>query len=247
MARSHYNERYRAWLSSCVTGLIQTGIYPGIIFINNKKVGQEIRSQLEYEISNLRRVKNFSVVCVSTDLPLAGRKSLAESIRQGNGPSVIVSTQIWATGIDLPPVRWIVLDPGIGTAVPSVQSAGRSSRLSEGKAEYQVLIPPGKASERQRSGLKRAGYDTCDVSGPYANADVVLHERDTLISKYEQDLGRLKYRAGKGDTGWVGEPVGTTGTTGTTGVAGASRQVDSTDHMKYVYWFIAAIILLWLQ
>ena len=194
MAKSHYNEVYRAWLIGCVGGLIQTGVKPGIVFINNKAACLEIKKLL------LDSCSGAKVETVSSDMAKGQRKALADSLRNGTGPDIVISTQVWATGVDIPTIQWIVLDPGLGTAVPTIQSAGRASRLQDGKPGYQVLVPPGKAKERHVRRLQGAGYD---IQGPYASVD-----RDSLAQEYGQELGELKRRAARGDRSWTEKPVG---------------------------------------
>lgn len=198
MAKKHYGSMYRAWVTSSVSGLIHLGIRPGIVFVNDKEMADVIAEHLR---ANLRQVRPSMISVVSADVPKGERSELAQGLRDGSGPWVVVATQVWATGVDIPPVRWIVIDPGIGTAVPTVQSAGRASRLLSGKGEYTILVPPGKAAQRQLRSLSEAGYD---AQGPYTNVDADIEE---VCAEYEQSFkagakARGRVQGGAQTGGW---------------------------------------------
>lgn len=190
MCTETYGAAYRTWLRGMVGGLLSSGQKPGIIFVNNIEVAEEIAKDLEPGVGVRPPVVS------SRDMSLAARQAVADKICAGSGPSVVVATSTWMTGLDLPPVAWVVLDPGLTTTIPTIQSGGRGSRLSGGKSSYLVLVPPGPRKGRQLSDLASAGYD---MGGP-----------DTSVRLAVADAMARDMRAAQTGRGgdWAGKPLG---------------------------------------
>jgi len=180
-----YSTSYRTWLRATVLGLVKSGKKPGLVFVNRIEEGREVTDDIQAALvrgMGLRwekvqeRVRQ--VTADDTD-----RDEVADGLRAGN-TWVVVCTSVWNTGIDIPTIAWVVLDPGLSTAVPTIQSGGRGSRLAQGKSNYLVIVPPqGRARGPQMDALKRAGYD---LGGPEEAV------RLAVADAYREELGRLQ-------------------------------------------------------
>lgn len=85
------------------------------------------------------------------------RREVMQAI-EDNNVRCVVATKAWNTGIDIPELDWIILDPAVGSPGVVIQSSGRGSRLAIGKSQFEILVPPGIHAARQLSALHEAGY-----------------------------------------------------------------------------------------
>lgn len=129
------------------------GVY-GIVFVRMKVHAQALAEVLSDVLCQ-------DVPYVTSDLAKAKRVSLAESVRSGDGPNVVVATSVWATGIDIPRVSWILWAGGGSAPIVLKQACGRATRRCEDKDGFVIYDwqdVDGGVSTVEEHNSKRMGF-----------------------------------------------------------------------------------------
>ena len=135
---------------------------PGLVFVGSVVLGDEITRWLQGQLVALGVCPSWEearrrVVSVNSQRVSAGRRRQdAKALNKGDA-WVAVSTKCWSTGVDIPALRWVSLDPGVGAPQSVIQSAGRGARVAGGPS-FEILMAPGPHQKRQKDALAEAGY-----------------------------------------------------------------------------------------
>jgi len=143
--------------------------FPGIVFVR-KKAHARILAEI------LSDILDTEIPHVTSDTPKAERDGFVArmKLRDPELPAV-VACQVWSTGIDIPPLEWVVW-AGEGQAPAGLkQSGGRATRLEGDKSGYVILdiqsTGPGTEAY-QEQGRKRlqhyrdGGFNIADTLHP---------------------------------------------------------------------------------
>jgi len=138
---------------------IFSGRYPGIIFVGRKVIGKLFAGAAS-------AILGHEVPLVSADMPPKQRQALAERL-SARDPSLpmVVATNVWATGIDIKPLSWVVLsDPKGSAPIGVVQAAGRPRRGHESKDACEIINVDygGRAAFFRSEHLADAGFTIGD-------------------------------------------------------------------------------------
>jgi superfamily II DNA or RNA helicase len=114
--------------------VLEEGLWPGLVFVRWKLHGELLAPALASALGTQ------SVPLVTADVYEGARDALAETLRRRDpATKVVVVTDVWSTGIDIPSLRWGAL-VGEGQApVGLLQRAGRSVRASDGKPDFTLF------------------------------------------------------------------------------------------------------------
>lgn len=167
---------------------------PGLVFVGTIGLGQQVTAWLQGRLLALGACRTWAearlrVVLVSSQETSAGRRREIAADLDAGKVWVAVATRCWSTGVDIPALRWVSLDPGVGAPQSVVQSAGRGARIAGGP-EFEILMAPGPHQERQIAALTGAGYRRADGSGVYRA--VVETNKEEPMKKESQPQGSIK-------------------------------------------------------
>uniref|UniRef100_A0A6M3X6N7 Putative helicase n=1 Tax=viral metagenome TaxID=1070528 RepID=A0A6M3X6N7_9ZZZZ len=150
-------------IAEAVVARVRGGQLPGLVFVQLKEHGRLLSELLSRELGH-------AVPLVTGDLPEPQSAKLARTIKETpNACPVAVCTSTWATGIDIPNLRW-VLWAGQGQApIGFLQARGRGSRSDQGKkADFELIVVEDLETPRYREQavkridhMRRAGYEVC--------------------------------------------------------------------------------------
>lgn len=159
--QSHWNDA----IVEAVATRVRGGSIPGLVFVQLKEHGRLLADQLSQALSGLVN----SVPLVTADLPQGERQRLASLMKERpDSCPVAVCTSTWATGINIPGLRW-VLWAGQGQApIGFLQARGRGSRPAEGKTDFELIVVEDIDNPRYRNQavqrlehMRKAGYEVC--------------------------------------------------------------------------------------
>lgn len=150
---------------------------PGIIFVRRKAHAKKLAETLAARLS-------LVVPAVTSDTPKTERKKLAERLRERDPDvPVVVACLVWATGIDIPPLAW-VLWAGAGQAPIALKQAfGRGTRLAEGKDGFLFIdwADCGRCSDnhQEQAHLRQGHYSESNIGQVAASAKDRNRDRET--------------------------------------------------------------------
>lgn len=126
------NENRTKMIANAVLKRVADGQVPGIIFVKEK-----MHAAILTEV--LKRHTLAQVAYVSADVPKCARQELAQQMRDGT-LQLAVATSVWATGLDIPNLRFVVWAGGGQAPIGFLQARGRGSRIDDGKDEFELII-----------------------------------------------------------------------------------------------------------
>lgn len=151
---SYYNSER---ILQVLRGLYQTHEVPcpHVIFVRRRAEAEEVAAE-------------FGFTWVHGGMKDVDRAAVAERMRSG-GVEVVVCTDVWMTGIDIPNISAVVLAMGGSAPIGLKQRSGRGTRLFGAKEEfliYDVALKIDDAHQEQRvRGYIDGGYA---VEGSFA-------------------------------------------------------------------------------
>ena len=135
---------------------------PGLVFVGTVVLSQQVAAWLQGQLLALgacggwEEARGRVVAVNSQEVSASRRREIAADL--GSGQTwVAVATRCWSTGVDIPALRWVSLDPGVGAPQSVIQSAGRGARVAGGPS-FEILMAPGPHQKRQKDALAEAGY-----------------------------------------------------------------------------------------
>lgn len=145
--------------------------YPAIVFVRRKAEAEELAQQLQDMVD--------SVEFVTGDVSRAVRTEYAERMRAG-ALDLVVATDAWATGLDIPGLRSVVIACGGKARVGLKQRAGRGCRRADCKVSFTIFDVSEKNSyhqQRQRLARYQEGGFDVEMAPPIRKrADEVVDE-----------------------------------------------------------------------
>lgn len=161
------------------------GETPALVFVYEKEHGRELAAKISHAIG-------LRVPFICGDTPARDRDALARHLSACDPRyPVVVATDAWATGIDIPTIRAVFDVTGRKAPIPLNQRPGRGARLADEKCgcEFYLMQEVGLPRDRQAhydavaqeqmEGLRAAGQD---VRGAW------LEDRE---SEFDNDLDEL--------------------------------------------------------
>ena len=175
---------------------------PGLIFVQLREMTRAVSRELP------------QTVWVTAEVPEKRRVDIAESLNSG-ALRAVVATDAWRDGINIPQLRWVLIDCWSKAPIGAVQRPGRGARLAEGKEGFSVYLLGKHAAAVQRK-LVSIGFRVALLDRPapdLAGASCVrskhgeaelskktagqhLHVKD--IDSPWAELGRQVWRSGTG-------------------------------------------------
>ena len=168
---------------------------PALVFVWRKDDAERLAGQLQ----GLGVCGRVAYVHGSVQRSL--RKQYAEQMQAGE-LDLVVATDAWATGLDIPRLRSVVMANGGRALVGLKQRSGRGARLDAGSGKDSFTIfdigqvsftkdargSPERAVENQKSrmgGYEQAGYpvEARARNGPQPGVGVAEFERDTDLEQ----------------------------------------------------------------
>jgi superfamily II DNA or RNA helicase len=124
------NSRRTTAIAVFVSELIAKNEFPGFVFVREKRHAELIALELGAHLS-------CEVPAVTASISQSRRdKMLARMRSKDKGLPCVVSTSVWATGVDVPCLEWVLV-AGQGRApIGFRQMCGRATRNSPGKTGY---------------------------------------------------------------------------------------------------------------
>jgi hypothetical protein len=140
---------------------LSEGSWPGLVLVGDLPTGDLIAQWLKIRLGllGIEGFRGDRVIEVSD--ARVKSKVLREGMRQrlDDGDAwVAVATRVWGTGIDIPNVQWVALDPGVGAPDTVIQAGGRGSRIGGGP-DFRIFVGDGPHRQRQLDALAAAGYE----------------------------------------------------------------------------------------
>jgi len=128
------NSDRNAEIAAEVTRRVSEFTGPGLVFTRTKEHARVLAAEIG-------RALGKTLPVVTSDMPKAQREQLAQRMRQADPEvPVAVATDAWATGLDIPCLRWVLL-AGCGKApIGLLQRSGRALRTDEGKEGCDVVV-----------------------------------------------------------------------------------------------------------
>jgi superfamily II DNA helicase RecQ len=118
---------------------------PGIVFV--RTIGK--CRALAQAISE---ITGKTIPAVTSKMPKAERDALAKRLDAHDAAvPLVVATSAWATGIDIPNLRWIAYADRMQAPIFTIQAAGRGSRISDGKQDFDIYDLQGDETSRARA------------------------------------------------------------------------------------------------
>lgn len=144
-------------LCQFIAGLERKGEWPGIVFVRKRRHAEVFARRLSEVLG-----KQVPAV-TSASTSRQEREALATRMRRRD-PSLpaAVATAVWSTGLNVPSLSWVMM-AGAGQApIGLKQSAGRATRLEEGKAGYTIYdvqdVGPGLEWAQEQAVQRMAHY-----------------------------------------------------------------------------------------
>jgi superfamily II DNA or RNA helicase len=157
------NDERTQFIIDAVCQRVVGNCLPGIIFVKEKLHGAITHRALTECLSLGHRHNMTQVAYVTADVPKKQRQQLAEDMRNGE-LQVAVATSVWATGLDIPNLRWVMWAGGGQAPIGFLQARGRGSRIAGGKDDFELIIIEDKGlpnhevqSRKRLEHLRKAG------------------------------------------------------------------------------------------
>ena len=133
---------------------------PGIVFVRHKRHADLLAEAISAKLG-------LRVPAINSNVKQETRTRYAKDLQAGR-LFVAVCTDVWATGIDIPNIRWVLM-AGAGKApIGLKQRVGRATRLSDAKPEYVVYdwqdLLPGNPAYAEQARTREEHYDTAGFS-----------------------------------------------------------------------------------
>lgn len=146
-------------LAKFVAGRLQAGDVPGLLFVREKRHARLLAKAIAREAC-------CEAPPVTSLVSKKKRDELSARMRQGT-LLVAICTDVWATGLDIPRVAWVLM-AGEGQAPAGLkQRGGRATRLFDGKDGYVLYdvvdVGPGtenymEQARKREEHYKQAGF-----------------------------------------------------------------------------------------
>jgi len=133
------NENRTKMIIEAVLERVADGRVPGIVFVKEKLHAKIIAEVLNRHLAGAGRHPMAQVAHVTADVPKKKRQAMAQQMRDGT-LQVVVATSVWATGLDIPNLRFVVWAGGGQAPCGFLQARGRGSRIDDGKTEFELII-----------------------------------------------------------------------------------------------------------
>jgi len=157
----------------------------GLIFVRLRKDAEALAQFLA------ARPGAGHVEWVTGDRPEKERSAIAERMRTGE-VQIAVATDAWRDGINIPNLRWVVLESWSKAPIGVIQKVGRGTRLAQGKPHFSIHVLPGTYAKEIRSVLLGAGYNVASPApDSYSVEDIsTLFERRPKTNKKKEARAR---------------------------------------------------------
>lgn len=144
----------------CVTNMIVAeGVWPVLVFVRRIDESAEMADRISYALGRAG--------APSEPVSLTGRMSdkykdnvVSRLIARDMACKFVVCTDVWGHGIDVPPVKGVVLCDGVSTQRSIIQKFGRGLREDGGRDFKFVCITREKNKKKVLDVLSVGGYST---------------------------------------------------------------------------------------
>lgn len=140
--------------------------YPSIVFVRR-------RADAEAVAEALQGASGLRVAWVHGALTKAARTTALAAMRDGS-LDLVVATDCWATGVDVPGLRTVIMAGGGRAPILLKQRAGRGSRIDEGRKPWFKVIDIAGPDEREQANQRFRAQHYVDAGYELVSGDVEL-------------------------------------------------------------------------